>query len=108
MSDRFELTEPEDLPAPTTTTPGDASTGLAWGVIFSLVGIALVAVFILQNTDPIPVRFLWLAGDFPLSIIILVTLAASVLLTEIAAASYRRRRRRRLAEKEELRRFRAQ
>ncbi len=88
------------------TQPG-FTTGFAWGVLLLFSGIALVAIFVVQNTNQIPVRFLWFEGLFPLSIIILVSAAAASLLTELGGAIYRRRRRKRIAEKEELRRLRA-
>jgi uncharacterized integral membrane protein len=82
------------------------STGIAWGAILLMLGIALVVVFSVQNTDPVPVRFLWMDGQFPLAIIILITVGAVVLLTSLIGAAYRRRRRRRREEREELNRYR--
>ena len=49
-----------------------------------MLGIALVVVFSVQNTDPVPVRFLWMEGQFPLAIVILITIGA---VTTIPAAS---------------------
>jgi uncharacterized integral membrane protein len=72
-----------------------------------MLGIALVVVFSVQNTDPVPVRFLWMDGQFPLAIIILITVGAVVLLTSLIGAAYRRRRRRRREEREELNRYRS-
>lgn len=86
---------------------GPASTGVAWGAIFLLLGIALVVIFAVQNTNPVPVEFLWMEGEFPLAMIILVTVGVIIVLTELAGLTYRRRRRRRQAEREELRRLRS-
>ncbi len=112
MSD--EQTDPfqfEEEPSPQIETfaepsPAPPSTGIAWGAILLFVGIALVVVFSVQNTDPVPVNFLWMEGEFSLAIVILVTVGVIVLLTELIGLSYRKRRRRRLVEKEELRRLR--
>ena len=41
------------------------STGVAWGAILLMLGIAIVVVFTVQNTDPVPVRFMWMDGQFP-------------------------------------------
>jgi uncharacterized integral membrane protein len=82
------------------------STGIAWGAILLMLGIALVVVFTVQNTDPVPVRFMWMEGQFPLAIVILITIGAVVLITELIGVSYRRRRRRRREETEELKRYR--
>lgn len=87
--------------------PEPVSTGIAWGVILLLVLIALIVVFAVQNTDAVPVRFLWFEGQFPLAIVMLVTIGVMILLSELIGLSYRRRRRRRLAEREELRKYRA-
>ncbi len=86
--------------------PISDSTGIAWGAILLFLGIALVVVFSVQNTDPVPINFLWMEGEFSLAIVILVTVGVMVLLTELIGLSDRKRRRRRRAEKEELRRLR--
>jgi uncharacterized integral membrane protein len=82
------------------------TTGIAWGAILAFAGMALVIVFAVQNTDPVPVKFLWMEGEHPLAIVILITIGVVILLTELIGVSYRRRRRRRRDEKEELRRLR--
>ena len=95
--------EPEEHEA---TGRRSESTGIAWGAILAFFGIALVIVFAVQNTDPVPVKFLWMEGEHPLAIVILITIGAVILLTEVIGVSYRRRRRRRRDDKEELRRLR--
>lgn len=113
MSD--EQTDPfqfEDEPSPDIEDPAEPSspmpdsTGIAWGAILLFIGIALIVVFSVQNTEPVPVDFLWMEGEFSLAIVILVTVGVIVLLTELIGLSYRKRRRRRRVEKEELRRLR--
>jgi uncharacterized integral membrane protein len=89
-----------------TPTRRPEATGVAWGAILAFVGIALVIVFSVQNTDPVLVRFFWMEGEHPLAIVILITIGVVILLTELIGISYRRRRRRRRDEKEELRRLR--
>ena len=95
--------EPDSVEGPTRSP---TSTGIAWGAIFAFAGIALVIVFAVQNTDPVPVRFLWMEGEHPLAIVILITVGVVILLTELIGVSYRKRRRRRREEREELRRLR--
>jgi uncharacterized integral membrane protein len=101
--EREPATEPEVVDASTHRAEG---TGVAWGAILAFAGIALVIVFAVQNTDPVPVRFLWMEGEHPLAIVILITIGVVILLTELIGISYRKRRRRRRDEKEELRRLR--
>ncbi len=81
-------------------------SGIAWGVVVILLGLALLVVFAVQNTDPVPVKFLWLDGEYPLSLVILITVAVVVLFVELFGLFYRRRRRKRLAERQELKRLR--
>jgi uncharacterized integral membrane protein len=103
--DSSEL-EPEEEPVEEEGVEPPPSTGIAWGAILLLLGIALVVVFSVQNTDPVPVSFLWMDGEFSLAMVILVTVGVVILLTEVVGLSYRRRRRRRRADSEELKRYR--
>jgi len=98
--------KPEEGPPTEEPRPTQTSTGVPWGAILLLVVIALVVIFAVQNTDPVPVTFLWMEGEFSLAIVILITLGAMIILTELIGLSYRRRRRRRWADKEELRKLR--
>jgi uncharacterized integral membrane protein len=82
------------------------ATGIAWGAILLMLGIALVVVFSVQNTEPVPVQFLWMEGQFPLAIVILITIGAVILITSLAGAGYRRRRRQKRQDRDELRRYR--
>lgn len=106
LEDERELPAEPDAKAVETLRRRSESTGIAWGAIIAFAGIALVIGFAVQNTDPVPVRFLWMEGQHPLAIVILITVGAVILLTELIGVSYRRRRRRRREEKEELRRLR--
>jgi uncharacterized integral membrane protein len=99
MSDEFEPTiaeepasqEPASQEPP---APVFATTGFPWGAVTLLIGVALVVVFMVQNTESVSVEFLWLSGYFSLAIVILVTVGATIVVTEIAGLAYRRRRRR--------------
>jgi uncharacterized integral membrane protein len=97
--------EPSENPprSPEVTHKG---SGVAWGAVVILIGLALLVVFAVQNTDPVPVEFLWLHGEYPLSLVILITVAVVVLFVELFGLFYRRRRRKRVAEREELKRLR--
>lgn len=92
--------QPEDEPV-----EGD---GVPWGGIAFFIGLALVVVFAVQNTEPVPMTFLWLEGTFAVAIVILVTAVVASLATVAAGAVYRRRRRRRRTEKQQLKSLRDQ
>jgi uncharacterized integral membrane protein len=101
--------EPDETPSAGADEPAPRrgeSTGIAWGAILLMLGIALVVAFTVQNTDPVPVRFMWMEGQYPLAIVILITIGAVVLITELIGVSYRRRRRRQREDREELKRYR--
>ncbi len=88
--------------------PEEPSVGLPWGGIVATLGLILVVVFAVQNTETVAIDFLWMTGDFPLSIVILVTAVASAIFAMLGGAFYRRRRRLRRAEKHELRHLRGE
>ena len=100
--------EPELPPIPEPEPESPPSDGLPWGGIVGTVGLSLVVVFAVQNTDTATINFLWMTGTSPLSIVIMVTAVASALFTVISGVFYRNRRRRRRAEKEELRQLRGE
>lgn len=96
--------EVESEPGP----PEEPGAGLPWGGFVATLGLVLVVVFAVQNTETVSIEFLWLTGDFPLSIVILVTAVASAVFAALGGAFYRRRRRQRRAEKQELKQLRTE
>ncbi len=82
--------------------PQEPPTDLPWGGIVATVGLILVVVFAVQNTETVPIEFLWMSGTSPLSIVILVSAVASAVFTMLGGVFYKKRRRRRRAEKDEL------
>ena len=95
IDDQLEAPQPKEPPV-----------GLPWGGIVATIGLILVVVFAVQNTETVAIEFLWLTGDFPLSIVILVTAVASAVFATLGGVFYRRSRRRRRAQKLELRQLR--
>jgi uncharacterized integral membrane protein len=87
--------------------PPPTTAGIAWGAILLLVGIALLVILAVQNNNTVPVKFLWMEGEFSMAIVILVVVGAVIVLSELIGISYRRGRRRRASEREELKRFRS-
>lgn len=94
----------EDLDPDPTPPAGD---GVPWGGIVGTLGVVLLVIFAVQNTETVGVEFLWFSGEFPLSIVILVTAVSAAVLALLSGTFFRRRRRARRAEKHELRQLRS-
>ena len=88
--------------------PEEPTEGLPWSGIVATVGLILVVVFAVQNTEVVTVKFLWMDAEFALSIVILVTTLAAGIISAVATAFLRKSRRKRRAEKDELKTFRSQ
>jgi len=88
--------------------PPHRGEGIPWGAIVGTLGVILLVVFAVQNTETVAVEFLWLSDEFPLSIVILVTAVSAAVLALLSGAVFRRRRRARRAEKQELRQLRGE
>lgn len=84
----------------------EVGAGVPWGGIIIVIGVILLVVFSVQNTQSTSLEFLWLTADFPLAIVILVTAVVAALVAVTAGALYRRSRRRRRAERTALRELR--
>jgi putative membrane protein len=80
---------PSDSPviAPIAQVPR-TRTGAAWiGVCTGAVALVVLIVFMLQNTRSVEVTFLWMHGNLPLALALLVaTVAVAILFMVIGAA----------------------
>jgi uncharacterized integral membrane protein len=83
--------------------PGFAAAFLA----LILISVALISL-VWQNQEAVPLEWLWVSTEVPLFVIVLVTALIAILADELVGLVWRARRRRRLAEKEELKRLRAE
>jgi len=62
-------------------------------LILFLVGIALLVIFIAQNSEEAQVELLWFEGFFPLSILIIGSALLGAVITMLGGMIVRRRRR---------------
>ena len=85
-----------------------ADSGIPWGLGFFLLVSVLLVVFAVQNTQLVTLNFMGWDGEFPLVVIIVAVAVVAIILDEVLGAVLRRRRRQRRAEKEELKRLRAE
>ena len=70
---------------------------MAFGYLVVAIIAAVVAVFALQNGDPMPVRFIvWTAEGFPLAALILISLASGLVIAGVPLLLQRWRLRARL------------
>jgi len=65
------------------------------GLIVAGIIIAAAVVFLLQNTEEAPVKFLFFSGQVPIYVVILVSMGLGALLVLIAFGLRRRAKRRR-------------
>jgi uncharacterized integral membrane protein len=71
--DRHDKRGKQDDPLRHTRTSG------AWtAVILAAVLIVLLVIFVVQNTESVPLRFLWLDGNFPLAAALLIATAVGM------------------------------
>lgn len=85
--------EPDDQPAgddsPTVARPVPAAaartraSGLWAGLVLAAVVGVFLLVFILQNTGPVQITFLWLSGSLPTGVALLFAAIAGILLVAI-------------------------
>lgn len=96
----------EPPPSPPSTARRRGDSGLSFGVAIFLLFALVFVVFVVQNSNSVPVRFINWEGSFPLPFLLVITALLSVVTDEVFGLMRRRRRRRRMAEKEELERYR--
>lgn len=81
-----------DLPQPPTTgpsrPPARTRASAAWlGACLAATMLAVLVVFMLQNTGSVQVSFLWMDGSAPLAIVLLIAGVGASLLTMMVGAA---------------------
>lgn len=71
----------------------DERTGIAWGFVAVLILATLVAVFIVQNNEPIAVEFFWFDFAMSIWIVVLAIVLITLIVDQVISLFYRRRRR---------------
>lgn len=88
--------------------PVDKPSEFPWSGVIGTIGLILVVVFAVQNTETVPVSFLRMSWEFPLTFVILASAVGAAVFTSIASRFLRRGRRRRLEERQARKRLREQ
>jgi uncharacterized integral membrane protein len=77
-------------------------TGLYWSLLLALVLGVAILIAIIQNLQPVELKYLVWDLHTPLIVVLLVTVFATVVLSTLVGVVWRRQRRRRLTEREKL------
>ncbi|GAA5155421.1 hypothetical protein GCM10023340_40660 [Nocardioides marinquilinus] len=79
--------EPASAPTKDENPLRSSRTSGAWtGVVVALVLILLLVVFVLQNTDSAPVEFLWLDGNAPVAVLLLIAAAVGMAIAALVGS----------------------
>lgn len=73
--------------------------GIAWGFVVILILVAIAAVFIIQNNEPISVQFLTMSFELNLWVLVMSVVLVTLLADQAISLGWRRRKRRKIAEK---------
>jgi uncharacterized integral membrane protein len=69
----------------------ESGGGLNFRLLLGAIAAAGLVLFIFQNTDETRVKFLWMDGDIPLFLLLLITVALTLVLAMVATWLLRRR-----------------
>jgi uncharacterized integral membrane protein len=87
--DNFE----EPIEESTTTPSADAPLGIAWGFVAFLLGAALLAIFVVQNTDETRIQFLFWDITMSAGVIIMLVVLLTLTFDQLISFLYRRSKR---------------
>jgi uncharacterized integral membrane protein len=74
-------------PAPAGRVPR-TRTGTAWlGICSAAVALVVLIVFMLQNTRPVEVTFLWMHGSVPLALALLIAAVGAAILAMVVGGA---------------------
>lgn len=88
----YEVVDPDQ--------PGaeERSGRVPWKLLALLLVVIVIAVFFFQNGDDAPINFLWFDGEWPVWLVIGVSVLLGVVLDRLGTWAWRRARRRRADE----------
>jgi uncharacterized integral membrane protein len=77
----------------------DEPLGIAWGFVAFLLGAALLAVFVIQNTEEIQVEFLFWDVTLSVGVIFMLVVLVTLIFDQLVSFLYRRSKRKKRAGK---------
>jgi uncharacterized integral membrane protein len=75
----------------------DEPLGIAWGFVAFLLGAALLAVFVIQNTEEIQVEFLFWDVTLSVGVIFMLVVLVTLIFDQLVSFLYRRSKRKKRA-----------
>lgn len=84
----------ENVPSASEEPPG-----IAWGFVAFLLGAALLAIFVVQNTEQIRIEFLFWDVTMSVGVIIMLVVLVTLTFDQLISFLYRRSKRKKRAEK---------
>ncbi|HEY5890010.1 MAG TPA: hypothetical protein VIW94_04850 [Acidimicrobiia bacterium] len=73
--------------------------GVAWGFVAFLIFAAVAAIFIFQNNEAIPVRYLWYDFSVDLWVVVMGIVLFTLIADQVVSLLWRRRKRKKIAAK---------
>ncbi len=73
--------------------------GVAWGFVAFLIFAAVAAIFVFQNNEAIPVRYLWYDFSVDLWVVVMGIVLFTLIADQVVSLFWRRRKRKKIAAK---------
>lgn len=90
---RDDYSELEPIDEELSTETREDSPGIAWGFVAFLLGAALLAIFVVQNTEEILVEFLFWDVTMSIGVVIMVVVLVTLTFDQVISLLYRRSKR---------------
>jgi uncharacterized integral membrane protein len=90
---RDDYSELEPIDEELSTQSPEDTPGIAWGFVAFLLGAALLAIFVVQNTEEILVEFLFWDVTMSIGVVIMVIVLVTLSFDQVISLLYRRSQR---------------
>ena len=94
---RDDYSDLEPIEDEVVAAPPEDTSGIAWGFVAFLLGAALLAIFVVQNTEEILVEFLFWDVTMSTGVVIMVVVLVTLTFDQGISLLYRRSKRKKRA-----------